>query len=114
MALDLSLASYTADVTRPLMDGDVEPEGIDLTTVSAYPPRRHRRFFRHGEFDVAEVSLASYLAAQAEPERYQFTAIPVFPERKFRHSFLYKHADADLDHPRDLATAVVGRRRLSL
>ncbi|MFB6086829.1 MAG: hypothetical protein ABEJ84_08530 [Halodesulfurarchaeum sp.] len=108
MPLDLTLSSYHADVTRPLMTGDVEPEGIDLTTVSEYPPRRHRRFFRHGEFDAAEVSLASYLSAQADPERYPFTAIPVFPEGKFRHSFLYKHVDADLQHPRDLAGAAVG------
>ncbi len=108
MALELSLSSYKADITRPLMTGEIEPEGIDLTTVVEYPPRRHRRFFRHGEFDIAEVSLASYLSAQADPERYPFTAIPVFPERKFRHSFLYKHADTDLDHPRDLTDAAVG------
>lgn len=108
MTLDLTLASYTADITRPLLTGDVAPEGIDLTAISEYPPRRHRRFFRHGEFDAAEVSLASYYAAQAEPDRYSFTAIPVFPERKFRHSFLYRHAEADLDHPRDLESAVVG------
>lgn len=108
MGLDLTLGGYHADITRPLMTGDVEPDGVDLTTVSEYPPRRHRRFFRHGEFDAAEVSLASYLSAQADPEQYPFTAIPVFPERKFRHSFLYKHVDAELDDPRDLADAVVG------
>ena len=108
MTLDLTLSSYTADITRALMSGDVEPDGIDLTTVVEYPPRRHRRFFRHGEFDVAEVSLASYLSAQADPERYPFAAIPVFPERKFRHSFLYKHADANLEHPKDLEAAAVG------
>ncbi|MFW6004128.1 MAG: ABC transporter substrate-binding protein [Halodesulfurarchaeum sp.] len=108
MALDLTLSSYHADVTRPLMTGEVEPEGMDLTTVSEYPPRRHRRFFRHGEFDAAEVSLASYLSAQEDPEQYPFTAIPVFPERKFRHSFLYKHVEADIEGPRDLADAAVG------
>lgn len=108
MGLELSLSSYHADITRPLMTGAVEPEGIDLTTIEEYPPKRHRRFFRHQEFDIAEVSLASYLSSRADPETYPVTAIPVFPEKKFRHSFLYKHCDADLDHPRDLAGAAVG------
>ena len=81
MALDLTLSSYTADITRPLMAGDVEPEGIDLTTVVEYPPRRHRRFFRHGEFDAAEVSLASYLSAQADPERYSGSEAKAHPFR---------------------------------
>jgi len=108
MTLELSLSSYRADVTRPLMQGAVEPEGIDLTTISEYPPRRHRRFFRHGEFDAAEVSLASYLAAQAEPQGYPFTAIPVYPERKFRHSFFYKPTDTDVADPSELAGKAVG------
>jgi 4,5-dihydroxyphthalate decarboxylase len=108
MARELTLSSYTADVTRPLMSGSVEPEGIDLTTISEYPPRRHRRFFRHGEFDAAEVSLASYLAAMDDPETYPFTAIPVFPERTFRHSFFYKPTSVDIAEPAELTGRAVG------
>jgi 4,5-dihydroxyphthalate decarboxylase len=108
MALDLSLSCYHADLTKPLMDGEVQPAGIDLTTIEEYPPRRHRRFIRHGEFDVCEVSLASYLASRADPESYPFTAIPVYPEKKFRHSFFYKHADTDVEGPADLAGRKVG------
>ena len=108
MTLELSLSSYIGDITRPLMTGEIEPDGIDLTTIVEYPPKRHRRFFRHQEFDVAEVSLASYLSSRSDPERYPFTAIPVFPEKKFRHSFFYKHADADVDEPSDLEGKKVG------
>lgn len=108
MAIELSLSAYIGDIVRPLMAGAVEPEGIDLTTITEYPPRRHRRFFRHGEFDVCEVSLASYLSSRADPDRYSFTAIPVFPEKKFRHAFFYKHADAGIDEPADLAGRKVG------
>lgn len=108
MTLELSLSSYIGDITRPLMTGEVEPEGIDLTTIVEYPPKRHRRFFRHQEFDIAEVSLASYLSSRAEPEKYPFTAIPVFPEKKFRHSFFYKHDSADVTDPSDLEGKKVG------
>ncbi|MFB6082199.1 MAG: ABC transporter substrate-binding protein [Halanaeroarchaeum sp.] len=108
MTLELSLSTYVDDITRPLVDGDVQPEGIELHTIVEYPPRRHRRFFRHEEFDVAEVSLASYLSAMEEPERYPFTAIPVFPKKKFRHSFCYVHEDADIDSLADLEGSRVG------
>lgn len=108
MTIELSLSCFHADITRALMDGTVEPDGIDLTTIEEYPPRRHRRFVRHGEFDVCELSLASYLASRAEPDRYPFTAIPVFPEKKFRHAFFFKHADADVTEPSDLAGKDVG------
>lgn len=108
MAVELSLSCYHQDLTRSLMTGEVEPDGIDLDTIVEYPPRRHRRFFEHGEFDVCEVSLASYLASREHPEKYDFTAIPVFPNKRFRHSFVYTHADADLDDLGDLAGRKVG------
>lgn len=108
MTIELSLSCYHADLTKPLMDGDVEPEGIDLTTIEEYPPKRFRRFFQFQEYDICEVSLASYLASRSNPERYPFTAIPVFPERKFRHAFVYVHADADIDELQDLEGKRVG------
>ena len=108
MTLELSLSTYHQDLTQPLMTGEVEPEGIDLNTIVEYPPKRHRRFFEHGEFDICEVSLASYLSSRADPEKYPFTAIPAFPNKKFRHSFFYKHVDAGVDGPADLAGRKVG------
>src|SRR6266540_4312926 len=43
--------------------------------------------FRHEEFDVAEVSLSSYLVARDQGR--ELVAIPVFPYRMFRHSYLW-------------------------
>ncbi|WP_229120881.1 ABC transporter substrate-binding protein [Halapricum desulfuricans] len=108
MSIELTLSCDNSDLNRALLNGEVEPRGIDLTTTVTYPPRRHRRFFRQQEFDICEVCLASYVSSRTNPEAYPFTAIPVFPSRKFRHSFFYKHADADVDGPADLAGKSVG------
>jgi 4,5-dihydroxyphthalate decarboxylase len=40
---------------------------------------------RHREFDIAELSLSSYVLSLDDPEP-PFVAIPVFPSRAFRHS----------------------------
>lgn len=93
---------------RSLLTGEVQPSGVDLTAITEYPPRRHRRFFRQSEFDICEVSLASYLTSRAKREEYPFTAIPVYPSKRFRHSFFYKHADSGIDGPADLEGKDVG------
>jgi len=108
MTVELTLCGSDSDIMRSLLTGEVQPSGIDLTALTEYPPRRHRRFFRHGEFDICEVSLASYLSSRTDRETYPFTAIPVYPSKRFRHSFFYKHTDAGIDSPADLAGKNVG------
>lgn len=108
MPLDLTLSVGEMDTVLSLILGEDEPEGIDLTVIPEYPPTRHRRFVEHGEFDVAELCLATYVSALESPEVYPFTAIPVFPNRKFRHAFLYRNVDADISEPADLAGKKVG------
>ncbi|MEF8825051.1 MAG: ABC transporter substrate-binding protein [Halapricum sp.] len=108
MTVELSMALGDRDISEPLLDGEVEPEGVDLTTVSLHPSNRHRRFFSHGRFDVCEVGLASYVSSRSDPEEYPFTAIPVFTNKRFRHAYLYKHEDAGIEDPADLAGKKVG------
>lgn len=108
MTLELSCSVGDMDTVQALLTGDVEPRGIDLTTVGEYPPRRHRRFFRNGEFDVCEVCLASYVSSVAAGDEFPYTAIPVFPNRKFRLAFFYKNADAGIEEPKDLEGKKVG------
>ncbi|QCC50668.1 substrate-binding domain-containing protein [Halapricum salinum] len=108
MTVDLSIACWHRDLSHALQTGEVELEGIDTTVLSEYPPKRHRRFFERGDYDVAEVSLASYLSARKDRERYPFTAIPVFPAKRFPHSFFYKRTDTDIQKPADLEGKKVG------
>ena len=61
---------------------------------------------RHHEFDVAEMSLSSYVVSLFADDP-PFIAIPVFPSRFFRHSCIYVNAAAGIDAPQDL----IGRTR---
>lgn len=108
MTLDLTFAGGDYDLTAPLMNGRVEPQGVDLTSVTYSSATRHWRMMQHQEFDVCELSLAYYLASRADPETYAFTAIPVFPHRLFRHSYIFTHAGSDVDDPGDFAGGAVG------
>ena len=78
----LTLGCGDYDLTRALIDGTVRPPGIDLTVLPMSSPERHWRMMRFEEFDVAELSLSTYvLTAQRDAP---FVAIPVFPSRAFR------------------------------
>jgi 4,5-dihydroxyphthalate decarboxylase len=60
--LKLMLACWDYDRTRPLIDGRVRPEGIDLDIEVLRPRQAFQRMLDKKEFDVSELSLASYAA----------------------------------------------------
>lgn len=106
--LSLDFACGTYDRTRALLDGSVRPEGIDLTYLPVDPPEEvFWRMLVHREFDAAEMSLGSYVAARARGDD-SLVALPAFVSRMFRHSAAYVHADAGIRRPEDLAGKRVG------
>ena len=105
--LRLSFGCWNYDRTRALMDGRVQPDGIDLNYLNMPVEETFFRMLRNKEFDVAEMSLSSYtvsLFSEARP----FIAIPVFPSRFFRHSCIYVNAAAGVNEPRDLIGKRIG------
>ncbi len=104
--LKLSLACGSYDLLRPLIEGVVILDGIDLNVLTMASPERHGRMLRHEEFDVCELSLVAYLVARDQGR--SFTAIPVFPHRRFRHSYMVKRADCGIEKPADLNGKRVG------
>ena len=104
--LRLSLACWDYDRTRALADGRVQPDGIELIYQSLPVEETFFRMMRHREFDVAEMSLSSYLVSTFRDGA--FVAIPVFPSRMFRHSGVYVNAHRGIAEPRDLAGKRVG------
>src|SRR6266540_2715983 len=105
----LTLACGDYDINRGLIDGTVEPEGIDLVTLTLHSPERHWRMMRGQEFDICELSLASYLMIR-DQRALPFIAIPVFPHRRFRHSYIFVNAQAGIDTPKQLEGRRVGIR----
>jgi len=105
--LKLTMACGRYDRTQPLIDGRVEPEGVDLTFIPLRPGETFWRMLNHGEFDASEMSLSSYTILRSEGDT-RFIAIPVFPSRVFRHSAVYLHADSKIEKPQHLKGRRVG------
>ncbi len=89
------------------MDGSVQAEGIDLNYLNLPVEETFFRMLRSKEFDVAELSLSSYLIGLTKPER-PFIAIPVFPSCVFRHSGIFVNADSGIHEAKDLIGKRVG------
>lgn len=107
--LQLTLACGDYDINRGLVDGTIQPEGISLVAITLPSPERHWRMLASQEFDVCELSLASYLMVRDQRAR-PFIAIPVFPHRRFRHGYIFVRADSGIETPRDLEGRRVGIR----
>ena len=105
--LPLTLACWNYDRSRPLMDGRVKPEGIDLDIQVMRPRQAFPRMLEKREFHVSEMSLASYVSLVGKGD-CPFVAIPVALSKIFRHDCIYVRADAGIRSPQDLRGKRVG------
>jgi 4,5-dihydroxyphthalate decarboxylase len=110
--LKLTLACWDYDRTRPLMDGRVKPEGIDLDIRILRPRQAFQRMLDSQEFQVSELSLASYTALKGRGQ-CPFVAVPVALSKIFRHSCIYVRTDAGIRTPADLKGKRVGTSQWS-
>jgi len=113
MGPKLSFAISHYDRYVPFLDGTVTLPGFDLEVLQVgqsvdgrYGKNRHSRMLNGHEFDVAEVSLSSYLMARAR--KLPFTAIPVFPRRLFSQSQIWINSAGRVQEPKDLIGKRVG------
>lgn len=105
--LKLTLACGDYDRTRDLAEGVVRPDGIDLNYLRLPVEETFFRMMRHREFEVAELSLSSYVVSlQSDPP--PFVALPVFTSRMFRHGSIYLNTGAGISEPTDLRGKRVG------
>jgi hypothetical protein len=111
--LHLTFACGDYDRTRALEDGSVRPDGIDLTYLRLPVEETFFRMLRHREFDVAEMSLSTYVATLDQTPR-PFVALPVFTSRMFRHGGIYINANAGIGTPSDLRGKRVGSPEFQL
>jgi 4,5-dihydroxyphthalate decarboxylase len=106
LTLDLGCGDY--DIVRPLRDGTVRAEGMEINFVTVNkPPEVHWRMGVHQEFDAAEMSFGSFVAGKAVGD-FPFIGIPAFVYRKFRHSCAYVNVRSGINKPEDLKGRRVG------
>ena len=109
--ISLSLACGDNEIVRPLMSGKVLVDGVDLTMLTDMDSAtRHWRFLRNNEFDIAELSSSSYLAARDND--WPFHAIPVFLHRRFRHGFMFINTGKGIKKPADLKGRKIGAKTM--
>ena len=100
------MGCWNYDRTRGLMDGNIQPDGIDLNYLNMEVEETFFRMLRNREFDVAEMSLSSYSVSLFRDS--PFIAIPIFPSRFFRHSCIYVNANSGIKEPKDLIGKKIG------
>jgi len=110
--LRLTLACWDYDRTRPLIDGRVKPDGIDLDIAILRPRQAFPRMLDDKAFDISELSLASYTTLMARGA-CPFVAVPVALSKLFRHSCIYVRSGAGIRTPADLRGKRVGTSQWS-
>ena len=104
--LTLSFISGFNERVQPLMDGTIEPEGVELIPTYSHPAETFWRQLKFQEFEIAEMSLSSYLIARSRG--VDMVALPVFPSRRFFHTELAVHLDSGVKQPGDLVGKRIG------
>jgi 4,5-dihydroxyphthalate decarboxylase len=106
--LQLSLVIGSADWFKPILNGLVQPPGIDL--IPSLIPLSDQLFWRiakFNDFDVAELPLTAYLWGRQHGKAW--TAIPVFPAWVFStHTETLVNINAGVQSPRDLKGKRIG------
>ncbi|MGH7772749.1 MAG: ABC transporter substrate-binding protein [Candidatus Binatia bacterium] len=104
--LTLSFISGVNERVKPLMDGSIQPEGIELIPTYSDPSETFWRQLKFQEFEISEMSLSSYLIARSRG--MDMIAIPAFPARRFMHAQLSYHVDSGIKEPGDLGGKRIG------
>jgi 4,5-dihydroxyphthalate decarboxylase len=104
--LTLSFVSNFNERVEPLMNGTIRAEGIEIIPTYSHPSETFWRQLKFQEFEVAEMSMSSYLIARSRG--VDMIAIPVFPSRRLFQAELSYHADSGVKEPGDLAGKRIG------
>jgi 4,5-dihydroxyphthalate decarboxylase len=105
--LQLSLACSDNARTRPIIEGRVKPDGIELHVTVLHPSELFWRQLQFEEFDLSEMSLSSLLMAVAHGDK-RWVGIPVFTSRRFFHTRVLVRTDAGIEKPQDLKGKRIG------
>ncbi len=104
--MKLSLSLVPSALTTPLLDGEVTVPGVALEPLRAPSVDGNSRAMLNLEFDIAEMSLATFLRARADG--VPIIGLPVFTGRRFVQPGMGRAPGAAIASPADLADRRVG------
>jgi 4,5-dihydroxyphthalate decarboxylase len=106
----LKIAIGSTGLTKPIIDGTVRPDDLELQYVQIDPiTSAFRRMVRNLEYDICEMALSTYLCAKSYGK--PITAIPVFLKRSFHHGSIVCNVNSGIKTPKDLEGRTVGVNR---
>jgi 4,5-dihydroxyphthalate decarboxylase len=113
--MELTIALNRYDRHVPIFSGAVQPKGFTIKPLEvgeshdlADGGSRHARMLKDQEFDIAEVSLASWVTAVANRPDLPLVGIPTFPRRFFSVGQIYVPAKSKAEKPADLLGKKIG------
>ena len=112
--MELSIAINRYDRHVPFFNGTLTaPKGITLRPLEigeSSPYRdgtdRHARMLNDLEFDIAEMSMSTFIMAVSRDPDLPLVGIPAFPRRFFSAGQIYVNVDSGIEKPADL----IGRK----
>ena len=105
--LQLSIGLTPNLRTRPVLDGLIAADGIDMTPLELHPSELFWRQLKFSEFDVSEMSVSSLLMAVARGDD-RFVGLPVFTTRYFFQTWILVRRASGIAKPEDLKGKRVG------
>lgn len=106
-SLQLSIGLTSNVRTRPLLDGLVNIDGVDLIFNVLHPSELFWRQLRFGDFDISEMSCSSLMMATAHGDT-RWVGLPIFTTHRFFHTGILVRRDAGIETPADLRGKRVG------
>lgn len=101
----ITLGSPPNPRNRALIDGLVAIDGYEIEHIGSYSPGEFHYRFVQGEYDVAEMSAATFLRTKEKGRR--FVALPVFFQRGPRQRNIF-YCEGKLKHPGELKGRKIG------
>lgn len=96
------------ELIEPLLKGVIEAEGVELVATRSIGAVTFWRQLKFQEFDVAAMSIASYVMAKMRGVNIDLVAIPIFPSRRFMQTQLSYHVDSGIRRAEDLTGKRIG------
>jgi 4,5-dihydroxyphthalate decarboxylase len=107
--LQLTISGYEFPRLKPILNGQVEIEGVDLHFKKMGIGEMNNDVLNGDQtLDITEIGLHPYMLAYANEEFRDYTLIPVYPLRVFRHKSIFINSDSGIEKPEDLRGKTIG------